>query len=76
MRCYLLRHVWRTTGFGVSPGPGCVVELGHELAVGCARGGEFLAAFFEAAAVGGVEEWARADATPAEEEITRTRSGG
>src|SRR6266568_1534256 len=33
--------------FGVSPGPGCVVELGHELAVGSAGGGEFFAAFFE-----------------------------
>ena len=36
-----------TTWGGVSSGSGCVVELGHELAVGGTGGGEFFAAFFE-----------------------------
>src|SRR5271169_6547950 len=36
-----------TTWAGVSPGSGCVVELGHEFAVGGTGGGEFFAAFFE-----------------------------
>ena len=47
MRGCLLRQVWCKDLPGVSSGPDGVVELGHELAVGRAGGGEVLVALFE-----------------------------